>query len=386
MKLTLDRAALLKATAAARRLIRRNSPIPILSGVLIEAENSWVRITGTDMDAWLALTVPAEVSQAGSTVIEAERLHQAIQAAASDQVTLSVRPDGVHGLAGKMRFRLRSMKPEEFPTQAAWDAEPSLVLPREQFLGALEYAASAVDPNHRFANLAGVHLRAPADTLRVEGTDNRRMARTEIGLPRQGVRAFRDANGQPRGITIPGYAIEKIVALFDEGDTLTVQFGERGLRLIGEGVEFTTRLILDQFPDIERIVPPSPPAQAELDRKELIALVRRVAMFGVDEKTNARARGFTMRFTSGRVTAIAGADHADVVTDEMAADYTDGEREVGIEAGQFLALLKAASDDRVVLGFGDSLPLVKITFPNQPETLAVLACFAVRTAALPEAA
>ena len=67
MKITIERAALLRSLGHVQSVVERRNTIPILSNVLLKAENGELALTATDMDLEIVETVPAEVTQAGST-------------------------------------------------------------------------------------------------------------------------------------------------------------------------------------------------------------------------------------------------------------------------------------------------------------------------------
>ena len=50
MEFTIDRDVFLKTLSHATGIIERKTTLPILSNILIEAKNSKIKITGTDLD------------------------------------------------------------------------------------------------------------------------------------------------------------------------------------------------------------------------------------------------------------------------------------------------------------------------------------------------
>ena len=60
MKLTIERAALLKALAHVQSVVERRNTIPILSNVLITAQKGRLSLAATDMD--LAITESVDAS------------------------------------------------------------------------------------------------------------------------------------------------------------------------------------------------------------------------------------------------------------------------------------------------------------------------------------
>ena len=79
MKLTIERASLLKSLAHVQSVVERRNTIPILSNVLIEAEGDSLRLTATDMDLTVVETVGAGVGQGGATTAPAHTLYDIVR-------------------------------------------------------------------------------------------------------------------------------------------------------------------------------------------------------------------------------------------------------------------------------------------------------------------
>jgi DNA polymerase III subunit beta len=65
MKLSIERATLLKALAQAQSVVERRNTIPILANVLIEAEGAQVSFRATDLDIEVVDRAAAMVERAG---------------------------------------------------------------------------------------------------------------------------------------------------------------------------------------------------------------------------------------------------------------------------------------------------------------------------------
>ena len=69
MKVTVERAALLKSVGHVHRVVERRNTFPILANVLIRAEKGKLALKATDLDLEVIETIPAEVSPAGATTV-----------------------------------------------------------------------------------------------------------------------------------------------------------------------------------------------------------------------------------------------------------------------------------------------------------------------------
>ena len=79
MKLTIERAALMKGLGHVQSVVERRNTIPILSNVLMRAEAGTLGLTATDMDVEIVESVPAEVHTAGATTVPAHTMHDIVR-------------------------------------------------------------------------------------------------------------------------------------------------------------------------------------------------------------------------------------------------------------------------------------------------------------------
>jgi len=122
MKLSIERAALLKAVAQAQSVVERRNTIPILANVLIEAEGSDVSFRATDLDIEVVDKAPAMVERAGATTVSATTLHEIVRKLPDGaQVTLSADPTSgrLTVEAGRSNFSLATLPKEDFPVMAS---------------------------------------------------------------------------------------------------------------------------------------------------------------------------------------------------------------------------------------------------------------------------
>src|SRR3954449_6826495 len=79
MKVTVERAELLKSLGHVHRVVERRNTIPILANVLIRADHSKLAFKATDLDLEITETIPAEVSPGGSTTVPAHMFYEIVR-------------------------------------------------------------------------------------------------------------------------------------------------------------------------------------------------------------------------------------------------------------------------------------------------------------------
>ena len=106
MKATIERATLLKSLGHVQSVVERRNTIPILSNVLIEAnESGAIKLTATDLDLQIVETLAGDVEIAGSTTVSAHTLFEiARKMADGSQVQLHAADGRMAINAGRARF------------------------------------------------------------------------------------------------------------------------------------------------------------------------------------------------------------------------------------------------------------------------------------------
>ena len=79
MRVTLERANLLKSLNHVHRVVERRNTIPILSNVLLNADGASLEMKATDLDLEITEATPASVEQAGSTTVPAHLLYDIVR-------------------------------------------------------------------------------------------------------------------------------------------------------------------------------------------------------------------------------------------------------------------------------------------------------------------
>ena len=80
MEFTINRDIFLKVLGRANGIIEKKTTLPILSNILIEAKNSKIKITVTDLDIiYFEELAPQEIKKEGSTTISASILYDILR-------------------------------------------------------------------------------------------------------------------------------------------------------------------------------------------------------------------------------------------------------------------------------------------------------------------
>ncbi|MEA2945717.1 MAG: polymerase subunit beta, partial [Alphaproteobacteria bacterium] len=277
MKVTVERAALLKSLGHVHRVVERRNTIPILANVLIKADNSKLACKATDLDLEVTESISAEVGPPGSTTVPAHMLYEIVRKlpegaqivieASGDRAVLAIR-------AGRSRFTLQTLPESDFPDLAAGEMTHTFKLPAADLKRLIDKTQFAISTEETRYYLNGIYLHAAgtpnAQTLRAVATDGHRLAQFELPLPA-------GADGMP-GIIVPRKTVGEVQRLIEDNEAeIIVELSQGKIRFtLGEAV-LTSKLIDGTFPDYGRVIPVGNDKELTVDKKEFEQAVDRVS-------------------------------------------------------------------------------------------------------------
>ncbi len=295
MRVTLERSSLLKSLNHVQRVVERRNTIPILSNVLLRAEDGELHLKATDLDLEITETAPANVEQVGATTVPAHMLYDIVRKLPDGaEVMLSVSDDATMNLtSGKSQFKLQMLPEADFPDLTAGEFSHTFRLPATSLKGLVDRTQFAISTEETRYYLNGIYFHSVEDegklVLRAVATDGHRLARAQIEAP-SGCEDMPD-------IIIPRKAVGEIQRLLEDPDgTVNVELSDTKIRLSLDTLVLTSKLIDGTFPDYNRVIPVGNDKELVIERTMFTAAVDRVSTISSD-----RGRAVKLSLSKGRL-------------------------------------------------------------------------------------
>ncbi|MGB7408197.1 MAG: DNA polymerase III subunit beta [Pontixanthobacter sp.] len=356
MKATIERATLLRCLSHVQSVVERRNTIPILSNVLIEAdEGGSLKVMATDLDLQVVENMSAaSVESGGAITVSAHLLFDiARKLPEGSQVSLETAENRMAIKAGRSRFSLPTLPRDDFPTIVEGDLPTSFELPAKTLAELIDRTRFAISTEETRYYLNGIFLHVADDggsnsgpVLKAAATDGHRLARYTIEQPD-------GAEGMP-DVIVPRKAVAELRKLLEEALDGNVQIDLSASKvrftLGGEGgVVLTSKLIDGTFPDYSRVIPTGNDKLLKVDPRSFYAGVDRVATIAT-EKTRAVKMGLEK---DKIVLSVTSPDNG-TATEEVAAEYGSDGFEIGFNANYLKDILGQIDSDEVELHLADA--------------------------------
>jgi len=348
MKVTLERAELLKSLGHVHRVVERRNTIPILANVLVRAEKAALHLKATDLDLEVVESVPAEVAPAGSTTVPAHMFYeivrklpegsQVVLESSGDRAVLTIR-------AGRSRFTLQTLPESDFPDLAAGDMTHKFSLAAADLKRLIDKTQFAISTEETRYYLNGIYLHAAGSgksaTLRAVATDGHRLAQAELPL-------HSGAVGMP-GVIVPRKAVTEVQRLIEDNQAeVAIELSSTKIRFSVGAVVLTSKLIDGTFPDYGRVIPSGNDKELTVDKKDFEAAVDRVSTV-----SSERGRAVKLSLSSGKLVLSVTNPDSGSATEELEVEYDGDPLDIGFNSRYLLDIAAQLDGEVAVLKLAD---------------------------------
>lgn len=277
MKFTCEKYLLQAAVATSSRAAASKSPNPTLEGLLLEANENGVKITGYDLIKGIYTTFAADVSEAGSVVISA-RLFDSIVRSLPDEIVTVVADDNnmTRICCGNADFSIMGMFSDSYPELPSVEHQKSVSIPQKTLREMINQTLFAVSDNEARPVYTGALFEIEEKLLSVVAVDGYRLAMRKEKLD--------SSDMDECSFITPGTALSDLEKMCsDTEDAVKIIVGSKHISFsLGECV-LVTRRLEGEFLDYKKAIPSEFNYRLKIDRASFLRAVDRVSLI-IDDR------------------------------------------------------------------------------------------------------
>src|SRR3954467_3011412 len=319
LRITASKDELVQALGVVVRAVSARTSVQILSGILLEAQGSELRLAATDMELSLRANVPPQIEGDGAIVLPGKTLVDIARLLPADEVSIEhkLSESVVHITSGSAAYTLHTYTPEDFPRLPDVTAVQTFAIDREPLLETIQRVARAASRDESRPVLTGILVQFGNGKLVMAATDSYRLAVKETALA---------GNAPELEAIVPSRALQELARIASSGDTVDVGVHENQVVFGTEGIWLTTRRIDGQFPNYRQLLPEQFEHELTLPRAEVLEVVRRASVM------IQRATPLQLRFAEGELTVIARTHEVGESKESMPVGFSGDALEIGFNA------------------------------------------------------
>ena len=287
MKFNVNQQDLQQALNYCQGIIERRSTLPILSNILLDAQNSRLTITATDLDLiFIHQLKNVEVLEEGKTTTTSSIMYDIVRKFSSGKKINLTLTDAskLHLESEKSIFNLNCISSSEFPLTEENFNQNEFSIKSKMLLKLLNKCKFSISNDETRHYLSGIYIHQTEfedkNYLTAAATDSHRMSISKIRLNEK-------IEFEP--IILPKKTIFQLCSLLDSYD------GDVKISNVKSKIKFElnnsiliSKLIDGKFPNYIQVIPKNNQKKLDIDLKIFLDSVDRVASVSLDKKDGVK--------------------------------------------------------------------------------------------------
>jgi len=367
MQFTIEKDVFLKGLAKVQGIVEKRNTIPILANVLIEATDSGIQLTATDLEVGMQASYPAKIKSPGKVTVSAKKLFEIIKELPEGEVSFIAKENcWIEIRCGKALFNIVGLSAEEFPYFPQPGQKQFVNIPGQVISDLLDKTIFSMSSDESKYNLNGIFFQAlnldGRQILRLVATDGHRLALVQRDLDVSGISELN------KGVIFPKKGIFELKKIAEEGDgDIELGFLDNNAMIKKNQTVVIMRLVDGEFPDYNRVIPQESDHQATVACQPLFHALRRMAIL-----SSEKSRGVKLLLRQGNLDISSSNPELGDAREDLDIDYAGQEISIGFNARYLLDILQAQKQEQVILQIRDNMSPGLITPGDDKDYLAVI--------------
>jgi DNA polymerase-3 subunit beta len=351
VKFRVERDVLAEAVAWSARSLPVRPPVPVLAGLLLDAGDQGLAISGFDYEVSARVLVSAEIAEEGRALVSGRLLADICRSLPPRPVEVTTDGSKVVVTCGSARFSLLTLPVEDYP-QLPEMPSTSGVVAGDVFAHAVAQVAVAAGRDDTLPVLTGIRVEIEGETVTLAATDRYRLAVREFTWkPEQA--------GLSALALVPARTLADTAKSLISGEDIEIALaaGTTGEGLIGlasAGRRTTSRLLEGEFPKYRALLPSESASIATIETGPFVEAVKRVSLVA-ERNTPVR-----LSFTRDEVVLEAGSGEEAQASEGLDAQLDGDDISIAFNPTFLLDGLGSLASPRARLSF---------TIPTKPAVL-----------------
>ncbi|HEX8372623.1 MAG TPA: DNA polymerase III subunit beta [Chthoniobacterales bacterium] len=353
MKFSVSKEKLNEGLQAVQNVVSTRTTLPILSNVLIQATESGLTLTTTDLDVGIRINVEAVVERIGATTLPARRLSSIVRELPSSDIQFDIDSKNSASIrCGASFFKILGLPEEEFPPLSRFENARVFNIKQKELKDGLKKTAYAISTDETRYVLNGVLHSFKENKLSLVATDGRRLALVDIELefPRS----------QETEVIIPTKAITEISRLLKDDGEVKVSVSDNQVAFELNNTLLVSKLIEGNYPNYRQVIPGEARERVILERESFLNCVRRVAILASDKSNSVK-----LIFSKNNIDITANTPDVGEARESVAVTYKGKDMAIAFNPEFLMAPLRNLPNDEVFLDLIDEMSpgVIKIQTP-----------------------
>ncbi len=279
MKIEILKENLKSGLSVVERVIGKNVALPILDNVLIKAEDNFLSLVSTDLEAAIKLWMLAKIVKRGDVVVPAKFLSSFISSLPNEKIAIEAKGQDLFVECGSVKTQIKGHNPEDFPLIPEFNNSDFLEVDNAAFFGGLAQIIDVASPSQTRPEISGIYFKFSKNIITIAATDSFRLAEKHVTLKNPVAKEFSFILPQKPAREVLGIleGREGPLKIFFSPNQILFEFPMKEAN--HPQVQITSRLIDGQYPNYQDIIPTKFKTNVVVARDEFLTKIKTASLF-----------------------------------------------------------------------------------------------------------
>ena len=321
--------------------------LPILSNVLIRAQDGNIECAATDLEVGITIKVLGEIIEEGAITVSAKKLSDIVRELPDKPIQLvTTANDRVEITCGEGVYKIIGLSDEEFPEIPSAD-ESDILIGGETLCSVIHKTQFAASSDEVRYTLNGLYFNLMDDKTEVVATDGtRKLALTYCP-------SLKSAD-ESEGFIVPLKSVIVFSKVFAESSEVSISHQKNQLLFSDENKTLTTRLVEGEYPPYQKLFRDTSDGRIVISKESILHATRRVSLLS-DPKNYLTS----LEIDSEQIRISAKTPELGEAHETISVESGTGSTRIGLDARVLLDVLTHIETESIIFEFtGEFMPLI----------------------------
>lgn len=344
MQFEVQKSVLLKAISSVNGAVEKKNTVPVLQNIKLEVSDDKALLSATDMDILVTSSFACDMKNAGATTVPAQMFFDIVRKIPENSAIMILQdnPNILQIKAGKSKYSLPCIAPEEFPNLSEGELSKEIEVNASGLLGMIDKTRFAISNDETRYYLNGLFLqglkRDSGFELRCVATDGHRLALSFMPIELK----------ESFGVIVPKKSVAEIRRVIDGLDKVKIAVSRVKIKVIAGATTLISKLIDGEFPDYDKVLPKNNSKLAVINKKEFFDAIDRVSTVATDKH-----RSIKLVLDAGKLNLQVSTNDGSFAFEEIEVNFSEEKIEAGFNSRYLMDVIGQVDGDEVLMRFKD---------------------------------
>lgn len=344
MKFICDKQSILEAINVVQKAVSTKSTLPVLEGILVNAQNDSVTLTGNDLEISIEYTFPAQIINGGNIVLNSKIFGDIVRKLPDAPIHIETTEKNITNIScADVNFDILGLAASEFPKVPKIDRDFYIEIKDSVLKSMIRQTIYAVAVTDTKPILTGSLFEINDSVLTVVSVDGYRIAQRNEPI-KQTAKNIK--------VVIPGKTLGELLKIIKEEDKdIKIYISDKHVLFESEEFIVTSRLIEGEYFNYAGAIPNDYKLKVIANVGAFVDSIERAALIIANNATKSPLK---IRLSDDKATLTC-SSQIGTVSDVVQVKAEGGEIEIGFNYKYLLDAFRACDCEEVSMEFNSAL-------------------------------